>query len=202
MSIYTEIDSNTLNTLRRAFLSAVENGLKVKSHGLGAAQIIIPSIIIDGFEINQFHVWDKRLCVFPEEQTGHSHRFDMLSFVLYGYIDNVDVSIKEGTDYKIGTHLDHGDDFELERFVSIETNKFRVESGNKYYMRRDEFHQFDVPDVALTFVCKKNVSGYSSVLFPADVPFKSGCSEDMREYLLKNGTVVVNEMYDRIKNSF
>ncbi len=199
MTEYSKIDDRQAAFLRTAFINAVDSGLKVKSHGLGLAQIILPEIIVDGFEVNQFHIWDKRLCLFPEEQTGHCHRFDMLSFVLEGEIDNVDVSFVDGEDYKIGVHLDHGDDFDFDKSTSIMTRKVRVTAGNKYFMRKEEFHQFDVPEGALTFVCKNNISGQNKVIFPKEVPFKSGCSEDMREYLSRTGLQVVAEMYEKIK---
>jgi hypothetical protein len=199
MTTYSDIDPLLLLSLREEFLNAVDSNYKIKSHGLGLAQIILPEVIIDGFQVNQFHIWDKRLCLFPEEQTGHSHRFDMLSFVLSGEIDNIDVRLSDGEDYKVGIHLDNGDDFNFDGFVSIKTEKVRVSDGQKYFMSKDEFHQFDVPNNALTFVCKKNLSGLNKVLFPTDIPFKSGCSEDMRKYLNETGLIVVTEMYNKIK---
>jgi hypothetical protein len=44
------------------------------------------------------------------------------------------------------------------------------------------------------------VSGLSSVLFPNNIPFKSGCSEAMRDNLHKKGLLAVENIYYKIKN--
>lgn len=144
-----------------------------RSHSLGMLQFQID-------HDSRVHVWHPRLSRFSQEETGHQHRFDMVSTVLHGSIVQVDVSIIPGGSYSL---IEFDEDLVARstgETCDVSLSSGRILAGSNYSMRREQYHQFTIDELAITYVQRLGVGGKSKALFPVGRVPRSGRTEDIQ----------------------
>lgn len=144
-----------------------------RSHGLGMIQ----------FELSEslrIHIWDPRLCQFSEEETGHRHRFDMKSSVLWGSVNHIEVTPVPGSEYrKVCFHGSNKTGVsEEEGLWDLLKHPMHISAGQSYHMPFEAYHQFSVPEMAITLVTRSQLRGDSEAFFPVDSVPRPGRAED------------------------
>lgn len=145
-----------------------------RSHGLGMLQ----------FQVDQevrVHVWHPRLSRFSTEETGHQHRFDMVSTVLHGSIVQIDVTPIPG---KSHTFVEFDENLEVHKtheMCDLERKIIHIREGSTYSMKREQYHQFEVEEMAITYVRRLGLGGRSKALFPVEIEPRSGRYDNMQE---------------------
>jgi hypothetical protein len=171
----TEVNDigNDIDSIAKFIIKFIENNReRSRAHGLGMVQFEVPISDVtcadtSGFDACHIHIWHPHLSSFDLEETGHQHRFDMLSYVVVGYVNQIENLLVEGSDYDL--ILFDGDDQQKiikERKTSVNSKLFKVESGKKYFMPHKAYHQFDISNIAVTLILKRNAGKQNRALFP------------------------------------
>lgn len=132
-------------------------------HGIGFLKTYVGNNV-------RVHLWHPRLITIGMESAVHTHRWDLESAVVLGTIVQEEYVVEPqlGGKWRIWEHgnsqsdktsIIKGGEFEIKHKTEV-----KVEAGNKYYFKRDQFHRTVVSDIAATVVHREQPKGYSCAL--------------------------------------
>jgi hypothetical protein len=168
--------------LRRRAVEALESGLEWRHHGIGVLQAYISEG--EGVE-HRLHIWSRSLLKSGINASGdaHDHRFDMISHVLFGVVQNEEWELEESprgtwTTMTLVHARAAGVDRKFHAPMTSTGLRYvrtvcatRIPAGFLYRFPARQFHRSPVDEFAITWVEKHaQTAEPARIAHPIDLP--------------------------------